>query len=242
MASLYLSEHGISHRIVDISGTRTLTGRADGFHVRTMEIWESFNIAHLVNRFGVPFGDFGVWTQEDDKGISRHHISRMGGEDDSHLSIGAMHQGYIEAALHDAALSRGGPRVERGTSPISLDVDEKSEYPVKVRLRHSLKSELPQRRGGSYTLQKDGTHKPERGFIDCYGTDPDEIIPRVDGQEGREELVHAKYVIGTDGAHSWVRHQFPGISMVGDSTNAVWGVIDIIPITDWPDIRRGRVW
>ena len=238
MASLYLSEHGIAHRIVDVSGTRTLTGRADGFHVRTIEIWDSFNIAHLMHRYGVPFGDFAVWTQQDDKGISRHHTSRIGGEQDSQLKIGAIHQGYIEAALHDAALSRGGPRVERGTKPVALEVDDESEYPVKVRLQHIHKSELPKPQRGAHTLQKDGTHKPERGFIDCYGTDPEEIIPRVDGPEGGEEFVQAKYVIGTDGAHSWVRHQLPGISMEGDSTMAVWGVIDIIPITNWPDIRR----
>lgn len=237
MASLYLSERGIAHRIVDISGTRTLTGRADGFYVRTIEIWESFNIAHLVHRYGVPFGDFAVWAQQDERGISRHHTSRIDGEQDSQLKIGAIHQGYIEATLHDAALSRGGPRVERGTKPIALKVDCESERPVTIRLQHIHKSELPKPRGGAHTLQRDGTHRPERGFVDCYGTDRSEIVPRVDGPEGSEELVQAKYVIGTDGAHSWVRHQLAGVSMDGDSTTAVWVVIDMIPIANWPDIR-----
>ncbi|KAI5359264.1 putative FAD-binding domain, phenol hydroxylase dimerization domain, Thioredoxin-like superfamily [Septoria linicola] len=238
MASMYLSEHDVPHRIVDISGTRTLNGRSDGFHVRTIEIWDSFGISDRLHKYGVPYGDWGVWTQEDDRGISRHHISDIAGERDSRLSIGAIHQGYIEAALNDAAIARGGPRVERGTTPVALEVGTQSEYPVKIRLRRGLKSELPQPRAAAHTLQKDGTHKPERGFIDCFGTDPTEIVPRVDGVEGREEIVRAKYVIGADGAHSWVRHQLPGVTMKGDSTTAVWGVIDIIPITDWPDIRR----
>ncbi|TFK48400.1 hypothetical protein OE88DRAFT_1634717 [Heliocybe sulcata] len=51
------------------------------------------------------------------------------------------------------------------------------------------------------------------------------------------EIVKAKYVIGADGAHSWVRKQF-AITMDGEHTDYVWGVVDIIPDTDFPDIRN----
>ncbi|KAI5997129.1 FAD binding domain-containing protein [Pisolithus albus] len=51
------------------------------------------------------------------------------------------------------------------------------------------------------------------------------------------EVVHAKYVVGADGAHSWVRKAF-GITMDGDQTNYVWGVVDMVPDTDFPDIRH----
>ncbi|KAF2214061.1 hypothetical protein CERZMDRAFT_111010 [Cercospora zeae-maydis SCOH1-5] len=156
----------------------------------------------------------------------------------SHLTVGAIHQGFIEAALLEGIRSRQGPRVQRGTQPVAMELDEHHEYPVKVRLRHSFKSELLHPRASAYTLQKDGTHKHERGSIDGYGTDPEEIVPRVDGIEGSEEIIRAKYLIGTDGAHSWVRRQLPGVTMEGDSTNAVWGVIDVVPLTDWPDVRR----
>lgn len=54
--------------------------------------------------------------------------------------------------------------------------------------------------------------------------------------EGNIQTVKAKYVIGCDGAHSWTRSQL-GIKMTGEHTDFVWGVIDIIPITDFPDIR-----
>jgi len=50
------------------------------------------------------------------------------------------------------------------------------------------------------------------------------------------ETVKARYVIGCDGAHSWTRSHL-GIKMNGEHTDFVWGVIDIIPITDFPDIR-----
>ncbi|KAI6011133.1 FAD binding domain-containing protein [Pisolithus marmoratus] len=50
------------------------------------------------------------------------------------------------------------------------------------------------------------------------------------------EVVHAKYVVGADGAHSWVRKAF-GITMDGDQTDYVWGVVDMVPDTNFPDIR-----
>ncbi|KAI6044088.1 FAD binding domain-containing protein [Pisolithus marmoratus] len=51
------------------------------------------------------------------------------------------------------------------------------------------------------------------------------------------EVIHAKYVVGADGAHSWVRKTF-GITMDGDQTNYVWGVVDMVPDTNFPDIRN----
>ena len=42
--------------------------------------------------------------------------------------------------------------------------------------------------------------------------------------------------MGADGAHSWVRNQL-GFQLQGDSTDYIWGVLDIVPITDFPDIR-----
>ncbi|KAJ3559920.1 hypothetical protein NM688_g31 [Phlebia brevispora] len=55
--------------------------------------------------------------------------------------------------------------------------------------------------------------------------------------EALAEIVHAKFVVGADGAHSWVRKSL-GISMEGKQTDTVWGVLDIKPETDFPDIRR----
>ena len=46
------------------------------------------------------------------------------------------------------------------------------------------------------------------------------------------EAVRAKYVVGCDGARSWVRRQL-GIPMEGDRTNRHFGVMDIVPLTDF---------
>lgn len=75
--------------------------------------------------------------------------------------------------------------------------------------------------------------------------------------QAKTEVVHAKYIIGSDGrpicagvddvvlfplffslgAHSWVRKRF-GIAMEGEQTEFMWGVVDMIPETDFPDIRN----
>jgi len=47
-------------------------------------------------------------------------------------------------------------------------------------------------------------------------------------------------VIGADGAHSWVRKRFD-IAMEGLQTEYVWGVVDMIPKTDFPDVRNKSV-
>lgn len=53
---------------------------------------------------------------------------------------------------------------------------------------------------------------------------------------GTERVVHAKYVLGADGARSQVRESI-GRKLEGDFANHAWGVIDMLSVTDFPDIR-----
>ncbi|ROW15590.1 hypothetical protein VPNG_02146 [Cytospora leucostoma] len=57
---------------------------------------------------------------------------------------------------------------------------------------------------------------------------------------GVEQVFRAKYVLGSDDAHSAVRKAL-GFKMVGTSTDALWGVMDVYPRTDFPDIRKKAV-
>jgi phenol 2-monooxygenase len=62
-------------------------------------------------------------------------------------------------------------------------------------------------------------------------------IERVDpDHEGHIETVRARYLVGCDGAHSTVRKSI-GRVLRGDSANQVWGVMDVLAVTDFPDIR-----
>lgn len=56
-------------------------------------------------------------------------------------------------------------------------------------------------------------------------------------KDGKEETFQAKFALGCDGAHSTVRKSL-GIKLVGDGSDSVWGVMDFIPRTDFPDIRK----
>ncbi len=50
------------------------------------------------------------------------------------------------------------------------------------------------------------------------------------------ETIRARYVVGCDGARSAVRQSI-GRVLKGDSANHAWGVMDVLVVTDFPDIR-----
>lgn len=53
---------------------------------------------------------------------------------------------------------------------------------------------------------------------------------------GEEITVHARYVVGCDGARSRVRTAI-GQTLRGDAANHAWGVMDALAVTNFPDIR-----
>ncbi len=55
-------------------------------------------------------------------------------------------------------------------------------------------------------------------------------------QTGATETIRAKYLVGTDGARSGVRKAI-GRELHGDAAGHAWGVMDILSVTDFPDIR-----
>jgi len=52
----------------------------------------------------------------------------------------------------------------------------------------------------------------------------------------KTETIRAKYAVGCDGARSTVRHSL-GRALHGDSANQAWGVMDVLAVTSFPDIR-----
>ncbi|RAH75499.1 putative FAD monooxygenase [Aspergillus aculeatinus CBS 121060] len=82
-----------------------------------------------------------------------------------------------------------------------------------------------------------------------WGTSPQELLIHQDLVDlhreyavelrlGTDSFVRTRYLIGCDGAHSWVRKQL-GLSLKGKTaSNGDWGVLDCIPTTDFPDIRK----
>jgi phenol 2-monooxygenase len=62
-------------------------------------------------------------------------------------------------------------------------------------------------------------------------------LERLDPAHERQiETIKARYVVGCDGAHSTVRKSI-GRALHGDSANHAWGVMDVLALTDFPDVR-----
>ncbi|CZT43526.1 probable FAD monooxygenase [Rhynchosporium secalis] len=151
-----------------------------------------------------------------------------------------LHQGRIERFFLDSLVEYSGIEVERGVLPESLTFDEsKAEdpdaYPIEVILRHLTDEEAKpdQHAATDGMATSDGLFRSNMAADDTK-----ELLSKAatNNKAGTRETVKARYMIGCDGAHSWTRNQL-GYKLEGEQTDYIWGVLDIIPITDFPDIR-----
>ena len=62
------------------------------------------------------------------------------------------------------------------------------------------------------------------------------VVTLRDLASGSQKTVRAKYVVGCDGARSRVRDAIGAVPS-GDFANHAWGVVDMLAVTDFPDIR-----
>ncbi|KAM5455175.1 putative phenol 2-monooxygenase (NADPH) [Microsporum audouinii] len=68
--------------------------------------------------------------------------------------------------------------------------------------------------------------------------DPDfPIVAEIESPVSGRQTIRSKYLVGADGAHSTVRRCM-GLKLEGETTDHIWGVIDLIVNTDFPDVRR----
>jgi len=151
-----------------------------------------------------------------------------------------LHQGRIERYFLDT-ICKTGISVERGVMPTKLELDEAlvedpDAYPITITLRHLTEEEATPKQ----TATSANGAAIEDGLFRSNMTadDTEDMIRKAElnNKANTVEVVKAKYVLGADGAHSWVRSQL-GFKLEGESTDYIWGVLDIIPITDFPDIR-----
>ena len=61
------------------------------------------------------------------------------------------------------------------------------------------------------------------------------VFSRLD-DVGGTQTIRAKYVVGCDGARSAVRRSL-GYKLKGEAARQLWGVMDVLAVTDFPDIR-----
>lgn len=227
MTANWLSRLGVKTRIVDKRGTKIFNGQADGLQCRTLEIFDSFDFGHRAWRESNHMLEINLWNP-DEKGV----LYRSDKIPDtipgiSHFQQVVLHQGRIERFYLDSIAAHSDIVVERGVLPESLRFDEsKAEdydtHPVKVTLRHLTEEEA--------TPTQNATSANGAGIQDglfrsnLTADDTDDLLQaaKLSSKAGVTEEVHAKYLVGCDGAHSWVRNQI-GFSLRGDSTDYIWG-------------------
>ncbi|KAJ5690867.1 hypothetical protein N7462_005259 [Penicillium macrosclerotiorum] len=140
-----------------------------------------------------------------------------------------LHQGRIERLFLDSIREHGNMVVERGVLPTSLDLDEDkmadfNDYPI----QHHQSAD------GQEEAVSDGLFRSN-----LAADDTDDLIRSTKAQAPADQVesIKAKFFVGCDGAHSWVRRQL-GLHLEGEPTDYIWGVLDIVPITSFPDIRQ----
>ncbi|KAK0712310.1 FAD binding domain-containing protein [Apiosordaria backusii] len=227
------SRSPLSVRIIDKRYTKIFSGQADGLQCRSLEIFDSLGFADRAWKEANHMIEICMWNPD-----ASGTIQRSDRIPDTIVGLSkfqqiVLHQGRIERFFLDniQKYSRGAIKVERGVLPMSLEIGEER---VKVKVRRLTEEEAapPQVRTGSKNDATDGLFRSN-----LVGDDyEDQNIARE--SSGEEEVIKARFVIGCDGARSWTRRALgPEFELQGEATDFIWGVMDIIPITDFPDIR-----
>ncbi|KAI5118756.1 hypothetical protein M0805_004842 [Coniferiporia weirii] len=210
MAANALARAGISVRIIDKRSKKVEVGQADGIQPRTIEVFQSYGIADRLIKEG-----------------NRIYLSSF----------------YDPSPEGGIALSNRAARVSATTKNVS----QRGRYSYSISLHQgSIENILidSMRKEG---LDVDRQIQPtamEMSEIDTEIESPEGYPVKVTLRslssavgENDTEVVRAKYVLGADGAHSWVRKEL-GFTMDGEQSSYVWGVVDTVPLTNFPDIRN----
>ncbi|KAI0016573.1 FAD binding domain-containing protein [Xylariomycetidae sp. FL0641] len=247
MLTLWLSRLGVKTRIVDKRTDKVFSGQADGFQSRTLEVLDSFGVGERVWKEANHLTEVSFWNPDPSSGLIRRNNrapDNVAGL--SRFSESVLHQGRMETFFLEAIAASyphpGCPDwrtvVERKVIPTSLSIDETQvedddAYPVQVTLRHLTEEEAtPTQRLSNLG---DGLYRSNLADDDVA----EMLEQSASRKDVREEVVRAKYVVGCDGAHSWTRKTLgKDFEMQGEMTDYIWGVLDIVPITDFPDIRN----
>lgn len=127
---------------------------------------------------------------------------------------------YFNAKL----TTTGALEVDRAVEPVSLKIDESKladpeAYPLTVELRHLDDEEAIGNASSSSGLWRSNAFDLPDSQT---GTRANGIVA-----PGERETVHAKYVIGCDGARSWTREQL-GYKLEGDSANVYVRLLSLV--------------
>ncbi|KAI5861686.1 putative phenol 2-monooxygenase [Durotheca rogersii] len=239
MAACWMAHCGVKARIIDKRNSKIFYGQADGLQSRSLEIFESFGFGDRAWNEANHLIEMCMWNPGPDGVIRRSDRIPDTIVGLSRFQECVLNQGRVERFFLDniKKYSKGTLQVERAILPESLEVDaskvdDDSAHPVTVKLRHLSEEESTPQQQVNGSKVSDGLFRSSL----VYEDDEEDLIRKSQSRAETSEIVHAKYVIGCDGARSWTRRSL-GFELLGEATDFIWGVLDIIPITDFPDIR-----
>lgn len=111
-------------------------------------------------------------------------------------------------------------------------VEDSDAHPIEIKVRHVRKTE------NEPPTTTNGVKQQQQQTKYYFHADHDEAVRKAKeeghapAEEGELEIIKAKYLLGCDGAHSWTRQQL-GLPLEGKQTDHVWGVMDIIPLSNF---------
>lgn len=202
---------GVTTRIIERRDGRLVLGQADGIQARSVETFQAFGFAPQIIQEAYQITETAFWNPNPENPAE---IIRTGTTDDDPQGISEFpHLIVNQARVIDyfAEYARRAPArgdVDYGWEFVGLEVTGEGEYPVAVTLR-----QVSGHSGAGINAEAAGV------------------------SVGETRVVRAKYVIGADGARSAVRSAIGG-SLRGNQSFHAWGVMDVLPVTDFPDIRK----
>ncbi|KAI1757437.1 FAD binding domain-containing protein [Xylaria castorea] len=213
-ASVWLARTGISYRILERRSGMLINGQADGIQIRTVEIFESFGISEELLKEAYHVLEDTFWSDDDDdegSGRQREGRDEMKGIRRTHCT----------------------PDTEAGLSHLPHVILNQA------RINALLTDEMV-RASGATNIEY-GCDVRDVVLDSSLADNPDAHCVTVTAmKDGVERVYKAKYALGSDGAHSQVRRSL-GLKMLGDSSDEVWGVMDVYPRTNFPDIRKKAI-
>jgi len=211
LAAQLASFPDIKTRIVDQKSGRLLVGQADGLACRTMEMFEAFGFSERVLKEAHWVNETSFWKPDENQ---RANIVRSDRIQDTEDGLSEFpHVILNQARVHDFFLD------VMHNSPARLE-PHYSRRLLDLRIALSIPGD------GQSDRQSGSSAHPVTVRLERL--DP--------AHGGQVETVKARFVVGCDGARSAVRESL-GRTLHGDSANQAWGVMDVLAITDFPDIR-----
>ncbi|KAF9699947.1 hypothetical protein EKO04_001983 [Ascochyta lentis] len=207
-AATWLAIYNIPFTILERRPGPLEIGQADGVQVRTVEIYDSFGLAEDLLREAYHIYEVCFWGIDD---AGKDGIKRKSRSIDTEQGLSHLpHVILNQARMNGLMLGK-----------MKKIMEEKGTWTE----------------GSANGIEYGWTVKGIE-VDQANATDPNAHCVRVSAsKDDREETWEAKYVLGCDGAHSTVRRSL-NYQMLGDTTDTVWGVMDIYPLTNFPDIRR----